>query len=98
MEAASRYPDITRITSDAKDKVAVNGRTVEARNTNKLVGRKGWDILVSKTGYTTEAGRCLTMQLRDGGKKLIVVLLDAGASAERLKDAQLIRRSIQQQP
>lgn len=96
--AASRYPEIGQITSDRRALIAINGRSVEYRNTNRLVGSKGWDILLSKTGYTDEAGRCLTMRMMSGGKNVTVVLLDADGSAERLRDATKIRRSLEKRP
>ncbi len=92
--AASRYPEINAITSSAKARLPVNGQPREFHNTNRLVGRKGWDILLSKTGYTEEAGRCLTMRMKEAGKAVTVVLLDADGSAQRLKDAAAIRRSL----
>ena len=92
--AASRYAEINAITSASKAKVPVNGQPREFHNTNRLVGRKGWDILLSKTGYTEEAGRCLTMRMKEAGKAVTVVLLDADGSAQRLKDAAAIRRSL----
>lgn len=96
--AAARYPQIAEISSQAKAKVSVNGRVRELRNTNHLVGGKGWDIRLSKTGYTEEAGRCLTMRLRTEGKGVrhfvTVVLLDADGSAQRLADARRIRQSL----
>jgi len=93
--AAARYPEIGQITSDRKALIAINGRSVEYRNTNRLVGSKGWDIHLSKTGYTDEAGRCLTMRMNSGGKNVTVVLLDADGSADRLRDAARIRRSLE---
>ncbi|MGO4470099.1 serine hydrolase, partial [Pseudoduganella sp. RAF53_2] len=57
--AAGNYPEIRRITTDSKEVINVKGRNVEYHNTNRLVGAKGWDIGLSKTGYTEEAGRCL---------------------------------------
>lgn len=92
--AASRYQEINAITSSARAKLPVNGQAREFHNTNRLVGRKGWDILLSKTGYTEEAGRCLTMRMKEAGKAVTVVLLDADGSAQRLKDAAAIRRSL----
>lgn len=94
--AAARYPQITRITSSAKEKLLINGRPVEYHNTNRLVGRKGWDIRLSKTGYTEEAGRCLALRLKDKtGKDVTLVLLDADGSAERLSDAANIRKALE---
>ncbi|MDT9000855.1 M56 family metallopeptidase [Paucibacter sp. APW11] len=92
--AAARYPEIAQITSEKKDIVPVNGKPREVRNTNRLVGAKGWDIRLSKTGYTEEAGRCLTMRMVSGGKPVTVVLLDADGSAQRLRDAAKIRQSL----
>jgi D-alanyl-D-alanine carboxypeptidase len=96
--AAARYPEIARITSDKSTRVAINGRPRELHNTNRLVGRKGWDIGLSKTGYTDEAGRCLTMRMKSGDKHFTVVLLDAEGSAQRLRDAAQIRRSLARLP
>jgi len=94
VEAASRYPEIVRITSQKSDEVPVNGRTREVHNTNHLVGGKGWDIQLSKTGYTEEAGRCLTMRMKTGERFYTVVLLDADGSAQRLRDAAKIRQTL----
>jgi serine-type D-Ala-D-Ala endopeptidase (penicillin-binding protein 7) len=95
--AATRYREIERITSLKKTKVSVDGRPREIRNTNRLVGAKGWNIRVSKTGYTEEAGRCLAMRILNGRRPITVVLLDADGSAQRLRDAALIRRSLSRQ-
>lgn len=96
--AAARYAEIERITSTKKTKLSVDGKPREVRNTNRLVGAKGWDIRVSKTGYTEEAGRCLAMRLIDNKRPVTVVLLDADGSAQRLRDAALIRKSLARQP
>jgi D-alanyl-D-alanine carboxypeptidase/D-alanyl-D-alanine endopeptidase (penicillin-binding protein 7) len=72
--------------------VRVNGQPWAVRNTNGLVGRPGWDVLASKTGFTNEAGRCLTMRLRAGGRTVSVVLIGALASSARALDALNIRR------
>jgi D-alanyl-D-alanine carboxypeptidase/D-alanyl-D-alanine endopeptidase (penicillin-binding protein 7) len=90
--AASAYPEITRITTESKDIININGRGVEYHNTNRLVGAKGWDIGLSKTGYTEEAGRCLIMRIKAAGKNATLVLLNAKASSTRAFDALSIRR------
>lgn len=93
--AASRYPLIGQFTRDSEARIAINGRPVTYRNTNRLVGRKGWDILLSKTGFTNEAGRCLTLRMKgSAGKDVTVVLLDADGPAERTQDASRIRQSL----
>ncbi|USX16913.1 serine hydrolase [Oxalobacteraceae bacterium OTU3CAMAD1] len=93
-KAASAYPEIARITTDTKDIIKIKGRQVEYHNTNRLVGAKGWDVGLSKTGYTEEAGRCLIMRFKSGGKDNTLVLLNAKANSARLMDAFNIRRFI----
>ncbi|MDC8756461.1 serine hydrolase [Janthinobacterium fluminis] len=92
--AASAYPEIRRITTDSKDIVNINGRQVEYHNSNRLVGAKGWEIGLSKTGYTEEAGRCLIMRIKSAGKNATLVLLNARANSARVMDALNIRRFI----
>ena len=94
--AAAQYPEIARITTDRRDSIDVAGRTLEYRNTNRLVGRDGWRILLSKTGTTTPAGRCLIMRLQAAGRTVIMVLLHARAPAMRVSDATRIRRFVVQ--
>jgi len=85
--AAGGYPEIASITSGKQSMVTLNGLTRELHNTNPLVGGAGWDIRLSKTGTSNEAGRCLTMRLRSGARNVTVVLLDADNSEQRLRDA-----------
>jgi D-alanyl-D-alanine endopeptidase (penicillin-binding protein 7) len=92
--AASTYPEIARITTESSDFVNINGRNVEYRNTNRLVGAKGWEIGLSKTGYTEEAGKCLIMKIKSAGRNATLVLLNAKASSARIMDALNIRRFI----
>ncbi|MGH8808345.1 MAG: serine hydrolase [Noviherbaspirillum sp.] len=96
--AASRYPEISRMSTSPDDLVDMNGHLVQYRNTNRLVGRDGWDILLSKTGFTREAGRCLVMRFQAAGKHVIVVLLNAKESTARLVDAENVQRFVTGQP
>ena len=68
------------------------GRSLDYRNTNGLVRSAGWDIGLSKTGYISEAGRCLVMRVRLSGKDLVVVLLDSWGKYSRIGDANRIRK------
>jgi len=92
--AAARYPDIARITSHQQASVAVDGRRHEFHNTNPLVGGKGWDIRLSKTGNSAQAGSCLSMRMRSGDRDVTVVLLDADGAQRRSLDAGKIRDSL----
>lgn len=89
VHAASGNPLIHAYTTDAR--YSIEGRTFH--NTNMLVGRPQWDILASKTGTTREAGDCLVMMVRLGGRNLAMVLLDAqGMNGSRFGDAVRLRR------
>ena len=90
--AAASYPEIVRITTSSGQTVDVDGRSLEYRNTNHLVGQTGWDILLSKTGFTLPAGRCLIMRLKAGEQTIIVVLLNATNLPSRTIDALNVRR------
>ena len=90
--AASKYPDIVRITTDRSELITMNGRSRAVRNTNKLVGAPGWDVLLSKTGYTNEAGRCLIMRIQQAGTRATLVLLNANADSSRMFDARSIKK------
>jgi D-alanyl-D-alanine endopeptidase (penicillin-binding protein 7) len=92
VRAASGYPAIVDATTRARGVAVVNGKPYWTRNTNRLVGSPGWDILLSKTGFTNEAGRCLVMRLRAAGRTVLVVLLNANAGAGRTLDAMNVNR------
>ena len=92
LQATQAYPPIAQISSQRSHETQVNGQPWAVHNTNRMVGKAGWDVLTSKTGYTTEAGRCLTMRLRAGGRTVSVVLIGALAPSARAHDALNIRR------
>jgi D-alanyl-D-alanine carboxypeptidase/D-alanyl-D-alanine endopeptidase (penicillin-binding protein 7) len=96
--AAAGYSEISNITTETGETFDMRGRAVQYRNTNSLVGKSGWDILLSKTGFTSEAGRCLIMRIQTAGKHVIVVLLNAREGAHRLMDAENVRRYLSGQP
>lgn len=96
--AASYYPDIARLTTNTEDQVDMNGHLVHFRNTNRLVGKQDWDIQLSKTGFTREAGRCLIMRMKAAGKNVVVVLLNAKDSVARMVDAENIRHHLEGKP
>lgn len=93
--AASYYPDIARLSTNTEDHVDLNGNMVHFRNTNRLIGKQDWDIQLSKTGFTREAGRCLIMRMKAAGKQVVVVLLNASDSMARMADAENILRHLE---
>lgn len=90
--AAARYPEIRGYSTTAEAKVELNGHIREFHNTNALVRSDNWEIGVSKTGYISEAGRCLVMQARVADKPVVIVLLDSAGKMTRVGDANRIKR------
>ena len=92
VNAAHRYPLIREYSTRGRATVKVYGRQVAFGNTNGLVRSTQWNIGLSKTGYISEAGRCLVMRVNVASKDLIVVLLDSWGKHSRVGDANRIRR------
>ena len=97
--AAHRHPLIREYTTDTQYTVRLaNGRKMDFRNSNRLVQKSGWDIGLSKTGYISEAGRCLVMQAQIAATPVIIVLLDSWGHLTRLADANRIKKWIESNP
>jgi D-alanyl-D-alanine endopeptidase (penicillin-binding protein 7) len=96
--AAYRYPIIQQYTTLTEHTVSLNnGRLVAYRNSNGLVKDVHWQIDVSKTGYISEAGRCLVMQARIAAKPFVIVLLDSWGRYTRIADANRVKRWLESQ-
>jgi D-alanyl-D-alanine endopeptidase (penicillin-binding protein 7) len=89
--AASAYPQIKDYTTETFEQVSVKGRRLNYVNSNPVVGRKGWDVLLSKTGFIQEAGRVVVVGFRAAGRNLAVVLMGADSSAQRTRDLVRVR-------
>lgn len=96
VRAAHGYPLIRKYSTQAKTRVRALGRPLDFNNTNGLVANSYWEIDVSKTGYISEAGRCLVMHVRMASRELIVVLLDSWGKRSRFGDANRIRNWLEQ--
>ena len=90
--AAHEYPLIRRYSTRESATVQVLGRPLGYRNTNGLVRSAQWDIGLSKTGYISEAGRCLVMRVRMASREVNVVLLDSWGKFSRAGDANRIKK------
>lgn len=67
------------------------GRPIAFHNTNRLVRNAHWDIGLSKTGYTADAGNCLAMQATIRNRPVTIVLLDSWGKLSKYGDAERIR-------
>jgi D-alanyl-D-alanine endopeptidase (penicillin-binding protein 7) len=96
VEAAQRYPLVREFTTHpAHTLMLANGRALQYRNSNGLVKNPSWHIGLSKTGYISEAGRCLVIQATIASTPMVIVLLDSWGKYSRIGDANRIKKWIE---
>jgi len=91
--AAIKYPLIREFTTTSEFTVTDLRRhkPIEFVNTNRLVRSAAWDINLSKTGYTDDAGNCLVMETVIGERPVIIVLLNSWGKLSKYGDSRRIR-------
>ncbi len=96
-KAAYTYPQIrqlsTTATSDAR--FSKPSYSLSFFNTNPLVRNGKWDIRLTKTGFTNDAGHCLVMVTMMNGRPVALALLDAFGKRTHVADAGRIRRWVE---
>ena len=60
-----------------------------------LVNRANWDIKLTKTGFTNQAGHCLVLVTSMGNRPVSLVILDAFGKFTHFADASRIRKWIE---
>jgi serine-type D-Ala-D-Ala endopeptidase (penicillin-binding protein 7) len=89
--AASHNAVIREYSTDPSYTVRVHRHLVEFRNTDNLVANPAWNIVVQKTGYIAEAGKCLVMEAVIEGRNVVIVLLDSLGKYTRVADAKRVK-------
>jgi len=92
VKAAGEHQIIRELSTSPEYQVAIGNRSMQFHTTNGLVRSPNWDINLQKTGYISEAGRCLVMQAKMAGRQLIMVFLDSAGKYSRIGDAERVRR------
>ncbi|MFV3351093.1 D-alanyl-D-alanine endopeptidase [Aeromonas veronii] len=92
--AAYRQPLIRQFTQDENREMRFNSPAYSLmfNNTNPLVKNPDWDVRLSKTGFTDEAGRCLVMRAKPDSRELAIVLLNSVGKRTPIGDANRIRK------
>jgi serine-type D-Ala-D-Ala endopeptidase (penicillin-binding protein 7) len=90
--AASQNAVIREYSTDRGYAVRAGRRMLDFRNTDSLVSNPTWNIIVQKTGYISEAGKCLVMQAIIEGRTVVIVLLDSFGKYTRVADAKRIKK------
>ncbi|MBS4689572.1 D-alanyl-D-alanine endopeptidase [Aeromonas sobria] len=92
--AAYRQPLIRQFTQDENREMRFSSPAYSLmfNNTNPLVKNSDWDVRLSKTGFTDEAGRCLVMRAKPDRQELAIVLLNSVGKRTPIGDANRIRK------
>lgn len=93
VQAAKSYELINKFSTSTSHTIErVGHRPLRFHNTNPLVKNASWDIGLSKTGYISEAGRCLVMEAKISETPVIIVLLDSWGRNSRVGDANRVKK------
>ena len=91
VHAAAQNAHIREYSTDPSYAVRVRKHLVEFHNTDNLVKNPTWNIIVQKTGYISEAGKCLVMEAVIEGRNVVIVLLDSAGRLTRVADAKRVK-------
>jgi serine-type D-Ala-D-Ala endopeptidase (penicillin-binding protein 7) len=97
VSVAYQRPILRSLSTSPSHMLDLGHRTLEFRNSNGLIRDPEWEIGLQKTGYISEAGRCLVMQAKVAGRQLIMVFLDSAGKISRAQDAERVRRWVEAQ-
>ncbi|WP_407637851.1 D-alanyl-D-alanine endopeptidase [Erwinia oleae] len=95
--ATKRYPLIGQLSTTHEDMATFRSPnyTLPFRNTNHLVYRPDWNIQLTKTGFTNQAGHCLVMRTVIGKQPVALVVMDAFGKYTHFADANRLRSWIE---
>ena len=91
VNAAYQYPLIREFSTNPSHTKVIRGRPQEFISSNRLVRSGDMQIGLQKTGYISEAGRCLVMQANVKGRPVIMIFLDSDGKQSRFADALRVR-------
>lgn len=92
--ASRKYPLLSDLSTTREKTVAFRkpNYTLGFRNTDHLVNKSNWDIKLTKTGFTNEAGHCLVLLTRMDNRPVAMVILDAFGKYTHFADASRMRQ------
>lgn len=91
--ASKRYPLLGQLSTTKEDMATFSNPpyTLPFRNTNHLVYHDNWNIQLTKTGFTNNAGHCLVMRTVINQRPVALVVLDAFGKYTHFADANRLR-------
>ena len=97
LAAARHYPMLTQLSTTKEKTVAFRkpNYTLGFHNTDHLVNKDKWNIKLTKTGFTNQAGHCLVLVTEMGNRPVSLVILDAFGKYTHFADAGRIRNWVE---
>jgi len=92
VSATSDNDVIREYSTDTEEIVTVGKHLVQYRNTNLLVRKPDWNVVVQKTGFTNAAGQCLVMKTIIEDRPVVMVLMNSFGKYTRVADARRVRK------
>lgn len=89
--AAEKNPVIRRYSTDHRFVIRQGKSQSVYRNTNRLTSSANWRIRLQKTGYISEAGRCMVLYAIVKKRPTVMVFLDAQGKFSHAADANRVR-------
>ena len=95
IQVAYQYPLIKQFTTTPSHVKEIHHREQTFLNSNRLVRSGDMEILIQKTGYISEAGRCLVLMASINNKVFTMVFLDSIGSQSRFADAVRVKEWVE---
>jgi D-alanyl-D-alanine endopeptidase (penicillin-binding protein 7) len=91
--AARQYPMLSELSTTPDKTVTFHKPTYSLvfNNTDHLIKNSRWDIKLTKTGFTNQAGHCLVLLTTMADREVSVVILDAFGKFTHFADAGRMR-------
>ncbi|MDE1166191.1 MAG: D-alanyl-D-alanine endopeptidase [Pseudomonas sp.] len=95
--AARNYPMLSELSTTKEKTVSFHkpNYTLGFHNTDHLINKNNWDIKITKTGFTNQAGHCLVLVTRMGDRPVAMVILDAFGKYTHFADATRLRNWVE---
>lgn len=88
---AATMPLISELSTAEAASVDIRSKPRTFSTTNGLVKLPDWDVLVQKTGYISDAGRCVVIMTTVGAQRVVMVLLGSTTTKARRVDVLKLR-------
>lgn len=91
--ASRKYPMLSELSTTPEKTVTFHKPTYSLgfSNTDHLIRKSNWNITLTKTGFTNQAGHCLVLLTTMANRPVSVVILDAFGKYTHFADATRLR-------